>query len=102
MADSVITSSLSAIPDTIRALIASLRNLELSSKTRYVLSAAALVIILKFLLKSKSKNRGYVSNLDKVGQRVGVAASGVEDSNVDAEYDIIIVGGGTDLLITQA
>lgn len=34
--------------------------------------------------------KGYVSDLNRVGKRVGAA----RDSGIAAEYDIIIVGGG--------
>lgn len=87
-------STLASLPDTLRILLEKLGGTQLSANARVLLSGAAVLIVLKLLLgKSKAKKGKYIRNLDKVGQRTGdnVKATG---NGVDAEYDIIIVGGG--------
>ncbi|KAF9560512.1 alcohol oxidase [Agrocybe pediades] len=65
----------------------------LSPAARNVLmSGAALAVFLHLLLgRSSTKKRGYISNLDEVGTRVGAPNA----TGIDKEYDVIVVGGGT-------
>lgn len=54
-----------------------------------LLLAAALAIFLR-LCFGERKSKGYISNLDKVGQHVEVASQ----SDLQGQYDVIVVGGG--------
>lgn len=78
------TTALATISDTLRVLIERLSaSIHLASdvrtRSRFILSGAALVVVLKVLLgPNKPKTEKYVSNLEAV----------------EKEYDIIIIGGG--------
>ncbi|KAF8969203.1 hypothetical protein BDZ97DRAFT_1796561 [Flammula alnicola] len=96
---SAVASALSTIPNTLHALLQKvsipLSGVVLSTRTRFILSGAALAIVLKFLIGSKSTTKRYISDLDKVGKRVEVGVAGVKtrEGNDGAEYDVIIIGG---------
>lgn len=78
------TTALATIPGTLRVLldrlVASIRLAsDVKTRSRYILSGAALAVVLKVILGlAKPKKGKYVSNLDAL----------------EKEYDIIIIGGG--------
>lgn len=90
----IMSNALATIPGALQAVLEQLNNRfdNLSSSARTLLvSGAALAIILRLCLGDKSsKKRSYVSNLDTVGRRVGIAST----IGVDGKYDVIVVGGG--------
>lgn len=97
MASLLDNSALATIPSALQTLLKNISTSSsaiLSPRTRLILSGAALVIVLKLLLGASSKRQKYVSDLSKVGKRVEVHGAGVEGSDTDAEYDVIIIGGG--------
>ena len=81
------------------SLIASLRSLlerlNRSKNAKIVLSGAVLAIVLKLLLGRRSKGRRYTTNLNAVGEPTGASATSTGPL-VDAKYDVIVVGGGTE------
>ncbi|KDR78849.1 hypothetical protein GALMADRAFT_244475 [Galerina marginata CBS 339.88] len=94
MPDVVGTAALTTVPSALQSLLEKLNSrFDVLSPTarNLLISGAALAIILRLCLGGKGKKkRGYVSDLNDVGKRVGVSATGIE-----REYDVIVVGGGT-------
>lgn len=89
------TSAFLSLISSLRPVLERLNSITRSKNAKIVLSGAALAIVFKLLLGRRPKERRYITNLNAVGEPTGASATSTGPL-VDAKYDVIVVGGGTE------